>query len=310
METELVIIGGGPAGLSAGVYAARADIKTMLLERGVPGGLVINTELIENYPGFAKGISGPELVNQMQKQAKRFGLTILSSNVEKINIFDRVFTIITDSGQIKTNAIIIATGAQPKLLGIKGEKTFTGRGVSYCATCDGPFFRGKNVAVVGGGDAAVQEAIYLTRFAKKVYVIHRRGELRATRVIQQRAFENPDIEFLWHHIVNEIRGKETVDGLILKDVRSGKESSLDAEGVFIYVGYSPNSLFVKDIVSLSEEGYIITDENMQTSQPGIYAAGDVRKKLLRQVVTAVADGAVAAVAAEKYLDELKRTQLI
>lgn len=305
-KLELVIIGGGPAGLSAGMYAARADIDTTLLERGIPGGLVINTEFIENYPGFSNGVSGPELVDQMLKQAQRFGLKTRSENVKRIRTFSNFFIIITDDGEIKTNAVIIATGAQPRLLGVKGEKLFTGRGVSYCATCDGPFFRGKNVAVIGGGDAAIQEAIYLTRYAKKVYVVHRRGELRATSVIQQRAFKNPDIIFLWHHVVNEIIGKETVESLILKDVRNGKESNLEVKGVFIYVGYSPSSQLVRGIALTDAAGYIITDENMETSQKGLYAAGDVRKKLLRQVVTAVADGAVAAVAAEKYLEELKK----
>jgi len=300
-KRDLVIIGGGPAGLSAGIYAARAALNTLLLERGVPGGMVVSTQNIENYPGFA-GIGGPELMMQMEKQARGFGLEIISANVERLEPSAKEITVMTDKGPIRTGALVIATGAQPQLLNVKGEAEYTGRGVSYCATCDGAFFRGKKVAVVGGGDAAVEEAIYLTRFAEKVYIIHRRGELRATRIVQQRAFMNPKIEFVWHSVVDEISGTETVDTALLRDVRNNSRSPLAAEGVFIYIGYRPNSSLVKDLVTLDDKGYILTDDNMLTSQPGIYAAGDVRQKLLRQVVTAVADGAIAAVAAEKYLE--------
>lgn len=300
-KRDLVIIGGGPAGLAAGIYSARAALNTLLLERGVPGGMVVNTQNIENYPGFP-GIGGPELMMQMEKQARGFGLEIMPSNVEMIEPSATDITVVTDKGPIKTGALILATGAQPQLLNVKGEAEYTGRGVSYCATCDGAFFRGKKVAVVGGGDAAVEEAIYLTKFAEKVYVIHRRGELRATKVVQQRAFMNPKIEFVWHSVVDEINGTDTVEAALLRDVRNNFRSRLSADGVFIYIGYQPNSNLVKDIVKMDDKGYIITDENMLTSQPGIYAAGDVRQKLLRQVVTAVADGAIAAVAAEKYLE--------
>lgn len=303
-KRDLVIIGGGPAGLAAGIYAARAALNTVLLERGVPGGMVVSTQNIENYPGFP-GIDGPELMMQMEKQARGFGLEIISANVERLEPSSKEIKVITDNGPISTGALIIATGAQPQLLNVKGEAKYTGRGVSYCATCDGAFFRGKKVAVVGGGDAAVEEAIYLTRFAEKVYVIHRRGELRATRIIQQRAFMNPKIEFVWHSVVDEISGTDTVDTALLRDVRNNSRSPLAADGVFIYVGYRPNSSLVKDLVKLDEKGYILTDANMLTSQPGIYAAGDVRQKLLRQVVTATADGAIAAVAAEKYLEAQK-----
>jgi len=302
-KRELVIIGGGPAGLSAGIYAARASIDTVLIERGVPGGLVISTHLIENYPGFSDGISGPDLMNQMENQARRFGIDIVSANVQRIEITDRKFTLITDHGEIETGAVILATGVQPQLLGVKGEKELTGLGVSYCATCDGAFFRGRKVAVVGGGDAAVEEAVFLTRFVEKVYIIHRRGELRATKIVQHRAFQNPKIEFVWHSVVDEIIGRYTVEGINIRDVRDNSKSLLSVDGVFIYVGSTPNSSLLKDLVKLDDKGYIITDENMLTSQKGIYAAGDVRQKLLRQVVTAVADGAIAAVAAEKYLAE-------
>ena len=302
---DLVIIGGGPAGLSAGIYAARAAIDTVLLERGIPGGLVISTNLIENYPGFGEGISGPDLMIQMEKQARRFGCQILASNVEKIDTNDKEFCLKTGGGEIITGAIILASGAQPQMLGVKGEKELIGRGVSYCATCDGAFFRNRRVAVIGGGDAAVEEAIFLTRFAEKVFVIHRRGELRATKIVQQRAFQNQKIEFIWHGVADEILGKNLVEAISVRDVRDNSKTLLKVDGVFIYVGNIFNSFLLKDLVKTDEKGYIITDENMQTSQKGIFAAGDVRRKLLRQVVTAVADGATAAFAAEKYLEEIK-----
>jgi thioredoxin reductase (NADPH) len=304
-KRELVIIGGGPAGLTAGIYAARSSMDTVLLERGVPGGLVISTHFVENYPGFSEGISGPELMEQMEKQARRFGLDILSANVEGIDILDKEFSVKTGQGEIITEAIILASGVQPQLLGVNGEKELTGRGVSYCATCDGAFFRGKIVAVVGGGDAAIEEAIFLTRFAEKVYVIHRRGELRATKILQHRAFENPKIVLVWHSVVDEIKGNKAVESVNVRDVRDNSISTINVNGIFIYVGNRPNSSLVKNIAKISENGFIITDENMQTTQQGIFAAGDVRQKLLRQVVTAVADGAIAAFAAEKYITEKK-----
>jgi thioredoxin reductase (NADPH) len=278
-------------------------MDTVLLERGIPGGLVISTHFIENYPGFGEGISGPELMEQMEKQARRFGLEILSANVEGIDILDKGFSVKTGHEEITTEAIIVASGVQPQLLGVPGEKELTGRGVSYCATCDGAFFRGKTVAVVGGGDAAIEEAIFLTRFVEKVYVIHRRGELRATKILQRRAFDNPRIVFVWHSVVDEIQGKKTVESIIVRDVRDNSTTIINLNGIFIYVGNRPNSSLVKDIAKINDQGFIITDENMMTSQQGIFAAGDIRQKLLRQVVTAVADGAVAAFAAEKYLTE-------
>ncbi|WP_375167417.1 thioredoxin-disulfide reductase [Desulfofundulus thermocisternus] len=299
---DVVIIGGGPAGLTAGIYAARAKLKTLLIERGMTGGLAATTELIENYPGFSEGIGGPELMSRMEAQARRFGLEILNSNVETLQKENLSFIIKTEDTELLTRTVIIATGAQPQRLNVKGEETFHGRGVSYCATCDGAFFKGKHVAVVGGGDAAVEEAMFLTRFAQKVFIIHRRGELRATKIVQERARQNPRLEFIWHNIVEEITGKETVNGVRIKDVRTGQMKELAVDGVFIYIGYIPNSSLVKELVKLDERGYIITDTNMQTSCPGIFAAGDVRQKSLRQVVTAVADGAIAAVSAEKYLE--------
>ncbi len=299
---DVVIVGGGPAGLTAGIYAARADLKTVLLERGMPGGLAASTDFIENYPGFPEGIGGPEMATHMLSQAQRFGLEVKYTDVESLKKDAAGFTVNTDDGEIKTKTVIIATGAKPRMPGYRGEHEFHGRGVSYCATCDGAFFRDKVVAVVGGGDSAVEEAIFLTKFAVKVYIIHRRGELRATKYVQQKAMKNEKIELVWHSVVEEIKGDATVAELDVKDVRNGKISSLKVDGVFIYIGHDPSVELVKDMVELDEKGYIITDDEMRTSTPGLFAAGDVRRKLLRQVVTAVADGAIAAVSAEKHLE--------
>ncbi len=299
---DVAIIGGGPAGLAAGIYAARAKLKSLLIERGMTGGLAATTEFIENYPGFDEGIGGPELMSRMEAQARRFGLEILNVHVEAVQRESVHFIVKTEDAEIRARTVIVATGAQPQRLNVKGEETFHGRGVSYCATCDGAFFKDKQVAVVGGGDAAVEEAMFLTKFATRVFIIHRRGELRATKIVQERARQNPRVEFIWHSVVDEIMGKETVTGVRIKDVRTGQTSELPIDGVFIYIGYSPNSSIVKDLVKLDERGYILTDANMQTSCPGLFAAGDVRQKSLRQVVTAVADGAIAAVSAEKYLE--------
>ncbi|RJQ28290.1 MAG: thioredoxin-disulfide reductase [Peptococcaceae bacterium] len=300
-KKNLVIIGGGPAGLAAGIYAARAALDVVLLERGVPGGRAVSTDFIENYPGFIEGVGGPELMSQMESQARRFGLEVDSANVERLTANEAGFMIGTDDGDIQAGAVIIATGMQARSLGVKGEAEFLGRGVSFCATCDGAFFRDKKVAVVGGGDAAVEEAMFLTKFASKVYLIHRRDELRATKVIQQRAFNNPKIEFVWSSTVTEIKGSAFIEGVVITGVHGGKTSFIPVEGVFMYIGNKPNSELVKGLAEVDEKGNIITDENMGTSRPGLYAAGDVRRKLLRQVVTAVADGAIAAVAAEGFL---------
>jgi thioredoxin reductase (NADPH) len=302
-KKDIVIIGGGPAGLAAGLYASRAALNVTLLEKGMPGGLMANTEMIENYPGFAEGIGGPELTMRMQEQAVRFGLQIDNAGVESIDRTNTGFIIKTDEGDIESSTVILATGASPRWLNVKGEKEFHGRGVSYCATCDGAFFKDKKVAVVGGGDAAVEEALFLTKFAEKVYIIHRRDELRATKVIQEKAKNNPKIEFQWNSVVDEIKGSATVEGVTLRDTQDHSIKEIAVDGVFIYVGTQPSSGLVANMVELDPKGYIITDDQMRTLQPGLFAAGDVRQKLLRQVVTAVADGAIAAFAAEKYLEE-------
>lgn len=302
LTRDVAIIGGGPAGLAAGIYAARAALKTVLFELGMPGGLAASTESIENYPGFSDGVGGPELAMNMEAQARRFGLEVVYSGVEGVTRQGDRFTVKTDEAEFDVGSVILATGAKPNFLKIKGEKEFHGRGVSYCATCDGAFFRDKRLAVIGGGDSAVEEALFLTKFAEKVSIVHRRGELRATKYLQQKAMQNEKIDFVWHSVPVEIKGGETVGGIALRDVRSNETSDLAVDGVFIYVGHSPSTDLVKGLAELDEKGYIVTDEDMRTSTPGLFAAGDVRKKTLRQVVTAVADGAIAAVAAEKYLE--------
>ncbi len=301
---DVVIIGGGPAGLTAGLYAARARLKSLLIEKALPGGLVTTTEWVENYPGFEEGIMGVELAQKMEKQATRFGLEIIQESVIDISLHDKVKRITLEGGRYyEAKSIILATGAHPRPLKIEGENEFRGRGVSYCATCDGAFYRGKHVAVAGGGDSAVQEAIFLTKFAETVWVIHRRDQLRAEKILQERVFSNPKIKFVWNSVVEKITGKEGVEALHVRNVKTGEKSVIQAEGLFIYIGYNPNTEFLKGLVKLNENNYIITNDNMCTSVPGIYAAGDVRNKPLKQIATAVGDGATAAMAAEKYIEE-------
>ncbi len=299
---DLVIIGGGPAGLTAGLYASRAKLKTLLLERLAPGGQIITTDWVENYPGFPDGISGYDLVEKMKQQAERFGLLIQSQEVQKLDLAKDKKVILTDSGTIEARALIIACGAAPQKLGIEGEGLLTGKGVSYCATCDGPFFRDQTVAVIGGGDTAVEEAIYLTRFASKVYIIHRRDRLRAIQLLQERAGKEPKIEFIWDTVVSKITGDTAVKGLEMKNVKTGNLSVLPVEGVFMFIGYVPNSDLVKGSLPLDDWGFIKTGNDMTTEIPGVFAAGDVRSKALRQVATAVGEGATAAYMAERYLE--------
>jgi thioredoxin reductase (NADPH) len=305
MKYDVVIIGGGPAGLTAGLYTSRARLKSLLIEKGLPGGLVTTTEWVENYPGFEEGIMGVELAQKMEKQAVRFGLEIIQGTVNSIVLNNNIKEIILeDNQQYEAKGIILATGAHPRPLKIEGEDQFRGRGVSYCATCDGAFYREKRIAVVGGGDSAVQEAIFLTKFAEVVYVIHRRGELRAEKILQERAFSNPKIKFVWNSVADKIDGDDAgVNVIHIKDMKTGEKSALDVQGVFIYIGYNPNTEFLKGLVALNENNYIITDENMSASVPGIFVAGDVRNKPLKQIATAVGDGATAAMAAEKYIEE-------
>ena len=300
---EIVIIGGGPAGLTAGIYGSRSKRDTLIIEKLLPGGQVGLTDLVENYPGFPDGIDGPDLVKRMEEQAKKFGTEILTDEIIDISLTGDVKEIVGRNGVYKAKTVIIASGAEPRKLGVPGEKEFTGKGVSYCATCDGAFFEGQEIAVVGGGDTAVQEAIYLTQFAKKVTIIHRRDKLRASKILQERAFKNEKIEFLWDSVVTEIIGDKRVEKIKVKNVKTKEESIIEKNGIFIYIGLVPNTDYLKGKIKLSEDGYIITDENMKTDIEGVYAAGDIRKKSLRQIVTAVADGAQAAMSAVEYLEE-------
>ncbi len=302
---DIIIIGGGPAGLTAGLYTSRARLKSLLIEKAFPGGQVMTTEWIENYPGFEDGISGAELSRKMEKQATKFGLEIIQGSVTGVSLDGKAKTVVLEDGtDYKAKCIILATGSNPRPLKIKGEEEFRGRGVSYCATCDGAFFKENDLVVIGGGDSAVEEGIFLTKFAKTVYIVHRRDQLRATKVVQERAFENPKIKMVWDSVPEEIVGDATgVTSLKIKNVKTGEVSDLKAEGVFIYIGYTPNTEPVKDLITINESNYAVADENMASSGDGIFIAGDVRAKPLKQIATAVGDGAVAAISAEKYIEE-------
>ena len=302
---DVIIIGAGPAGMTAAVYTSRGNLSTLMLERGIPGGQMANTEEIENYPGFDH-ILGPDLSTKMFEHAKKFGAEYAYGDVKEIIDGDEYKTIIAGSKEYKARAIIITTGAEYKKMGIPGESELGGRGVSYCAVCDGAFFKQKNLVVVGGGDSAVEEGVYLTRFADKVTIVHRRDELRAQKIIQDRAFANEKIDFIWSHTVKEINDDENgkVGGVTLVSTKDGKEQEFKADGVFIYIGMLPLTKPFASLGILNEEGYVITNEEMETSVPGIYAAGDVRVKTLRQVVTATGDGSIAAQAVQHYVEEL------
>ena len=300
---DVIIIGGGPAGLAAGIYAARGGLKTLICEEKVYGGQIVMSYEVENYPGFPKGISGMDLMDSFIKQAEKFGVEMNYDGVKSIEDEGKSKNVILSSGtKLSTKTIIIAAGASPNRLNCPGEKKFTGKGVSYCATCDGAFFRGKPVAVVGGGDSAIEEALYLANLASKVYIIHRRDQLRAVKILQDRAFANKKIEIIFNHVVKEIQGDKFVNGVLIENTQTHKLSRLEVDGVFIYVGLTPNTEFVSDIIKLDEEGYIITNERMETNVAGIFAAGDIRVTPLRQVLTAAADGAIAASCAQKYIE--------
>ncbi|MCG8636538.1 MAG: thioredoxin-disulfide reductase [Desulfobacterales bacterium] len=302
-DYDLVIIGAGPAGLTAGLYAARARMNVLLLEKAVPGGQIIVTDWIENYPGFPEGISGYDLAEKMKKQAEDLGLEIDTAEVQSLNFTDETKEIILKDRTVKAKAVIIASGASPRKLGI-GEDKYMGKGISFCATCDAPFFRDKTVVAIGGGDTAVQEAVFLTKFAKKVYLVHRRDELRAAKILQERAFANDKIEFVWDTVATGVDGFFGIEGVNVKNVKTNEASTIKADGCFIWVGILPSTEFVKGAVETDDGGFIIADAKMQTSVPGVFAAGDVRDTPLRQVSTAVGDGAIAAVSAEHYIENL------
>ncbi|WP_243290341.1 thioredoxin-disulfide reductase [Bacillus sp. FJAT-47783] len=302
---DVIIAGAGPAGLTAAVYTSRANLSTLMIERGVPGGQMANTEEVENYPGFDH-ILGPELSNKMFEHAKKFGAEYAYGDIKEV-VDGEEYKIVKAGGkEYKAHSVIIATGAEYKKLGVPGESELGGRGVSYCAVCDGAFFKGKDLFVVGGGDSAVEEGVYLTRFANKVTIVHRRDELRAQKILQQRAFDNEKVDFIWNHTVKEIH---EVDGKVgkvtLVNTQTGEETEKEIDGVFIYIGMVPLSKPFESLGITNENGYIVTNAEMETKVPGIFAAGDIREKSLRQIVTATGDGSIAAQSAQHYVEELK-----
>ncbi len=303
---EVVIVGAGPAGLAAGIYCSRARIDTVILDRNMAGGVIAITELVENFPGFPGGVSGFELADRLKRQAMQFGVDLREiTGVTAIRPeADGTYSVVTDRETLRTKAVILAPGREAKRSGIPGEGEFIGRGVSWCATCDGALYRGRTVAVIGGGDSAVEEGIFLTKFAQKVYLVHRRDTLRAAEVVQERAFCNPVFEFVWDSVPVRIIGDEVVRGLQIENVKTGESSELALDGVFFYIGNTPNTGFLKGFVELDDLGYIPTDELLRTNLPGVYACGDARASALKQIATAVGEGALAAMQAERYLSEV------
>ena len=304
-DYDVIIIGGGPAGMTAGLYASRACLKTLMLEKMVMGGQMMTTTLVENWPGFPGGIEGPELMMRFQEHCVEFGLETGYGSVEKIIDNGAVKTLIVDGKEMTCKAVIVATGVIPRKLGVEGEEALVGKGVSYCATCDGAFFRDVPIAVIGGGDTAAEEALYLTRFASKVILIHRRDELRATKILRDRIAANEKIEVAWNSVVDRLESDHSgLTGAVLKDTRTEETRSIEIQGMFVAVGVTPTTGFVAGLLDLNDEGYIRCGEDTCTNVPGIYAAGDCRTTVLKQVSTAVGDGAVAALMAEKHIDEM------
>ena len=299
---DVIIIGGGPAGMSAAIYAARARLKTLIIEKAGCGGQIAITDHLENYPGFETGINGFELAVKMQTQATTFGSEITYGEVISIDVNNKFKKVVLQDKEYETKTIIVASGANFKKLNVPGEQEFIGKGVSYCATCDGPFFRNKEIAVVGGGDSALQEALYLTKFATKVNLIHRRNEFRAAKILQEKVLANEKINIILDSVVEEINGTQMLESLKVKNVKDGNIKNLAVSGVFLFVGWQPNTKFLESSNIKLENGYIITNENMETNLDGVFACGDVRKKQLRQVVTAAGDGAISAISAQHYID--------
>lgn len=303
LNYDIAIIGAGPAGLSAAVYAARGGLKTVVFERAIIGGQITVTEEVENYPGFAQSVNGFEIADKFREHALKFGAVIKEEEVKAIGLEGLCKLIETDKITYRAKSVLIATGAHPRKLAVPGEEKYTGRGVSYCATCDGAFYKDKVVAVVGGGDSAVEEAMFLTKFAKKVYIIHRRDELRAVKIVTDRALKNPKIEIIWDSVVQGIDGGDFVEKAIIYNRKTKKVSEINIDGIFIYIGIIPNNELIESRVDCDDAGFVLTDENMHTNIPGIFAAGDIIHKVLRQVVTATSDGAIAAFSAEKWVEE-------
>ncbi|WP_433959265.1 thioredoxin-disulfide reductase [Cytobacillus horneckiae] len=304
---DVIIAGAGPAGMTAAVYTSRANLSTLMIERGVPGGQMANTEEVENYPGFDH-ILGPELSTKMFDHAKKFGAEYAYGDIKDVIDGKEYKTVVAGSKEYKARAVIITAGAEYKKLGIPGEKELGGRGVSYCAVCDGAFFKEKELVVIGGGDSAVEEGVYLTRFASKVTIIHRRDTLRAQKILQQRAFDNEKIDFIWNHTVKEVNDKDgKVGSVTIVSTETGEEKEFKADGVFVYIGMNPLSKPFENLGITNGNGYIETNEEMETKVPGIFAAGDIREKTLRQIVTATGDGSIAAQAAQHYIEELQES---
>ncbi|HHV46717.1 MAG TPA: thioredoxin-disulfide reductase [Tissierellia bacterium] len=305
---DVVIIGQGPAGLAAGLYASRSRLKTLIVEKEKAGGQIVTTDEVANYPGSIENATGPSLIKRMVEQAKEFGAEMKLDTIKEVELEGKIKILKGEKDEYKAKTVIIATGAQPRKIGCPGEAELTGRGVSYCATCDAAFFEDMEVFVVGGGDAAVEEAMYLTKFARKVTLIHRRDQLRAAKSIQEKAFANEKMHFMWNTVVKEIRGDGIVESMLVENVKTGEVTEIVADeedgtfGIFVFVGFQPNTKLFEGIINM-ENGYIVTDQDMRTNIPGVFAAGDCRAKSLRQVVTATADGAIAATQAEKYIEE-------
>lgn len=307
---DVIILGAGPAGLAAGLYAGRSCLKTLIIEKGQDGGQIANTSEIENYPGqMLEGEDGPSLVARMAAQAKNFGAERVADTIKAVELDGKVKKLVGSKGEYWGKTLIIATGAAPRPIGCKNESEYVGRGISFCATCDAFFYRGLEVFVVGGGDAAVEEAIYLTKFARKVTLIHRRDQLRAAKSIQEKAFRNPKMDFIWDSVVEEVGGEELLSKLVLRNVKTGELTTIEADpaeglfGLFGFIGMVPSTSLFEGLIDM-DHGYIVTDEDMHTNTPGVFAAGDIRVKSLRQVITAAADGAIAATQAEKYLEQM------
>ncbi len=300
---DVIIIGAGPAGYTAGIYSARARHDTLILSGILPGGQLVNTTDVENYPGFDDGILGPDLMIVMRKQTERMGAKIIDAEVTKVDFQSKPFKVSTSSTEYQANAVIIGTGANPRKLGLEGEQTFAGKGVSYCATCDGPFFRNLELVVAGGGDSAMEEATFLTKFASKIHLVHRRKELRASKVMQERAFDNPKIEFHFESVIEEIGGNEKVQKVVLKNTQSNEKSTLEVGGVFVAIGHEPNTKLFAGQVELDDQGYIVLKNRTETSVPGVFAAGDVHDHRYRQAVTAAGYGCMAAIDVDKYFSE-------
>ncbi len=300
---DVMIIGGGGAGLTAALYASRANLSTILFEKLVPGGQIASTDLVENYPGFTEGVLGPEIAQKMEAQAARYGTLILNEEVTKLSRRNNIFEAVSSSDAFLTRSVILAMGASYRMLGVPGEKEFTGKGVSYCATCDGAFFKNKKIVVVGGGDSALQEGLFLTRFAEHVSIVHRRDALRASPILQDRAKKNPKMSFIWDTVVDKIEGEAKVTAVLLRNVKTGETRKFPTDGVFVFIGHDPNSGLAQGFVDLDEKGYVVTDRGLRASLPGVFAAGEVRQGAVRQLVAACGEGCAAALTAQAYLED-------